>query len=219
MYHEGVRQNDPVLRRIARLRFAPLFFARGNTRYARIVLFVEHLQQIMPIELFTQYLYQQVFCRNTVGKYQGIDAFLEEINRLIKWLAPHNPKIIDWKIASQNVMALVNLRNYMLKISDRNPPADQRRATPEYTAELAACRKLLRSNDFGRIIVGRSDVFNITNKPLNPEAKTLFSTGKQRIADSVKLTLEAGYTKTAKTMTAILLSTTDSAEAVEGDIE
>jgi hypothetical protein len=107
LYHSGVRDNKTDWINAADSAFAPLWFAAKKPNYAKLQILAQCDYSLMKDDVKNLVNEYSVFSRtDTKGKYQGLDAYLEEIHKEATKFLPHNPTDEDWK------RAFINLQYY-----------------------------------------------------------------------------------------------------------
>ena len=95
--------NRPLLKNAARRAFVPIWSARCHPIYHLIEIADE--EQLLKLHPNICNLIEKNCVISRSGLYnqhQGIDAILEEINKMLKSLIPPVPQLHHWEIAARN---------------------------------------------------------------------------------------------------------------------
>ncbi|RHZ81878.1 hypothetical protein Glove_117g595 [Diversispora epigaea] len=149
-YRKAIRTNDPLLKRAARKIFFPIWSARRHPIYRLIEIADEiQLMQLYPeiCEVIEKYC---VVSRSGIyEQHQGLDAILEEVNKMLKTLILSVPQYYHWKIVTRNCKKFFKLRSNLFKsIGYNDLLSSGSRIRPESTIEYQRFRIHLRSHEF-----------------------------------------------------------------------
>jgi hypothetical protein len=132
LYHRGIRYNREDWINAADTAFAPLWFANKSSNYAKLQV-LARLDKSMLNEGVQQLLEQfSVYSRtDTLGTYQGLDAFLEEIHKEATKFLPNSPTEEHWKRAFINLQYYLKLKKLLKSVTERvSPYSIKRRRYP-----------------------------------------------------------------------------------------
>ncbi|RHZ88954.1 hypothetical protein Glove_19g413 [Diversispora epigaea] len=180
-YRKAIRTNDPLLKRAARRIFSPIWSARRHPIYRLIEIANEiQLMQLYPEirEVIEKYC---VVSRSGIyEQHQGLDAILEELNKMLKTLIPPVPQYHHWKIAARNCKKFFELRSNLFKsIGYNDLPSSGLRTRPESTIECQRFRIHLRSHEFVDPANTRTSCRSLGNDELSDQLKNFTYLAKQ----------------------------------------
>lgn len=176
--HDAVRSNEPVLKSAARAAYAPVWWARNHPIMRRVIIEDERTRVTASPEARAQ------LDRNTAARrhetYQGLDALLEEVNKLLKEWAGRVPDPARWTWASRSLPILQRLRSCLERAlsicrTDTGAPRNRRSDDTEVAAWLAA----LRASPLATFTPGRT-VVNVAGAPLPEDFLRLWQEGDAR---------------------------------------
>lgn len=110
-FRVGVRSNQPLLKSAARRTFAPIWSARRHPIYQEIeVSDEEQLMRLRPEIRQLVELNSVVSRSGWSNQHQGLDAILEEVNKMLKTLIPPIPTQKHWEMAARNCMKFIKVK-------------------------------------------------------------------------------------------------------------
>jgi hypothetical protein len=108
LHHKGIRYNQEKWISAADTIFSPIWFASKHPNYAKLQILARIDEHLLSNDVRSFIDRYSVYSRsNTIGKYQGLDAYLEEIHKEATKFLPSNPTENHWK------QAFVNLQYYL----------------------------------------------------------------------------------------------------------
>jgi hypothetical protein len=120
LHHIGIRQNKNDIIRAADFAFAPLWFASKHPNYAKIQILTLLDEQLVTSKVKNLLDNFSVFSRTgTIGKFQGLDAYLEEIHKEATKFLPNSPTDEDWKRAFINLQYYLKLDTTLKKMNPK----------------------------------------------------------------------------------------------------
>jgi hypothetical protein len=120
LHHKGIRYNNDDWIRAGDTVFAPLWFASKHPNYAKFQILARIDESLLSTSVRNFIDVYSVFSRSkTVGKYQGLDAYLEEIHKEATKFLPSNPTEEHWKQAFINLQYYLKLDNSIKRITEK----------------------------------------------------------------------------------------------------
>jgi len=179
-FHDAIRTNDIVLKRAARRAFLPVWFVRNHYNMARVVLEDERTFFNAP-EAIKRLLQRYTAIRRHEA-YQGLDAILEELNRLTKGWAAGAPDAERWKWVCRCIDLLQQLRAKAQTLfgtfrADFAAP----RSRPPSEQEVKTWRATLGANNYLAPTPGRAATSLDSKVTLSGSAHTLLEEGRKRL--------------------------------------
>jgi hypothetical protein len=146
----GVRMNRPLLKAAARRMFAPIWFARRHPIYRLIEITDE--EQMLRLKPEIRNLIQEKIVISRSGflnQHQGLDAILEEINKVLKSLIPPISLQRHWEIAAYNCIKFTKLRSNLFNIIGYSENETYGpRIRPDFITESCRFRAQIRKTQF-----------------------------------------------------------------------
>lgn len=179
-FHDAIRTNDAVLKRAARQAFMPVWFVRNHPNMARVVLEDERTFFTAP-EAIKRVLRRFTAVRRHEA-YQGLDAILEELNRLTKGWAAGAPDAERWRWVCRCIDLLQKLRAKAQALfgtarTDFAAP----RSRPPSDKELKAWRAALAGGAYLAPTPGRAATSLDAKVALSASAHRLLEEGRRRL--------------------------------------
>jgi hypothetical protein len=186
LLREGTRTNQPQLRRIGKLLFAPIWFARGHVIYDNISQEMERDDWEAPVEL-RQFIHDsevQMSLQDGRPVYEGLDARQEEVQRLLLLTLPSAQFLTEkrMKDTSRIMNLLLDLRGQVF----RSLGLTDRMATKHARHKMPAQKDLaLWVTRLGNFLVPQQtrSLVDLDGQPLLEEAAGLIDRGLQMQAD------------------------------------
>ena len=111
-FRAGVRSNQPLLKSAAHRIFSPIWSARRHPIYQEIEVSDEEQMMRLRPEIRQLIELNSVISRSGwSNQHQGLDAILEEVNKMLKTLIPPIPTQKHWEIAAKNCIKFIKVNN------------------------------------------------------------------------------------------------------------